>query len=297
MAQWTGRSRGSLFGYKIFIFFLKNFHIRLAYFILIFVAAYYFVTANKKGIRFYFKKVHKYSSLKVFFKIYKNFYVFGQVIVDKVAILAGFSNKFTFNFDGEEYLHQMAREKTGGVLIGAHVGNWEVAGQLLERIDTRVNIVMFDGENPVLKSFMDDVLVKKNINIIFIKKDDFSHLYAISDALKNKEIIALHGDRFLPGTNNASVKFFGMDAEFPTGPLYLASKYKVPVTYVSAMKETATHYHFFATPLKQFKYPGNLKNRKNDMKIMIMDYVAELERVVKKYPLQWFNYYQFWKTG
>ena len=27
----------------------------------------------------------------------------------------------------------------------------------------------------------------------------------------------------------------------------------------------------------------------------VKEYVAELERITRKYPLQWHNYYNFWK--
>jgi len=29
---------------------------------------------------------------------------------------------------------------------------------------------------------------------------------------------------------------------------------------------------------------------------MVDDYVKEMEKIVKAYPLQWFNFYYFWKT-
>ncbi len=295
MARWDGRTRGGILGYKIFIWILKYTNIRLAYFVLYFVALWYFITLDKKPTRFYFRKILGYSRLKTFFSIYRNYYVFGQVLIDKIAILAGFTKKFTFRFEGEEYLHQMAEENTGGVLIGSHLGNWEIAGQLLERIDTTVHILMFDGMQQQIKDLMNKVIDKKNIGLILIKKNDSSHLIQIAEALKRKEIIAMHGDRFLPGTKTVTTKFLGREAELPTGPFYLASKYNVPVVYVSAMKEKTTHYHFYATKPKYFKYPANIKTREAELKAMVDDYVKKMEKMVLDYPLQWFNFYYFWK--
>ncbi len=296
MAEWDGRTRGGATGYKIFIWILKNTNIRLAYFVLYFVAFWYFLVMNKKPTFFYFRKVLKYSKIKSIISIYKNYYTFGQVLIDKIAVLAGFSSKFTFEFEGEEYLHQMAKENTGGILVGSHLGNWEIAGQLLERIDTKIHILMYDGMQQQIKDLMDEVVQKKNIDIILIKEGDGSYLIKIAEALKNKDIIAMHGDRYLPGTKTITTDFLGYKAKFPTGPFYLAGKYKVPVVYVSAMKEKTTHYHFFATKPKYFKYPTNLKTRDAELKIMVDDYVNEMEKVIKQYPLQWFNFYKFWET-
>jgi len=297
MASWTGKTKGNVLGYKIFVLILKHLNIRVAYFVLYFVAFYYFLFTKKESIHYYFKEIHHYSPLRTTISVYKNFLVFGKILIDRVAILAGFSKKFSFTFQGEEYLHQMARDNTGGVLLGAHMGNWEIAGQLLQRIDTKVNIVMFDGEQQNIKNYIDSVVSEKKIGIIFIQKDNFNYLKEIDQALKNKEMIAIHGDRVLPGSSNTvTCNFMGKPADFPTGPMYLASKYQVPVTYVSAIKETTTHYHFYATEPKIFPYPAKLSQRKVMLQQMLTDYVKNLEKMLWQYPLQWFNYYHFWKT-
>ncbi len=152
---------------------------------------------------------------------------------------------------------------------------------------------MYDGEQQNIKEYMDNVLEKK-IHIIYIRNDDFSYLYEITNALKNKEIIAIHGDRYLPGSSRITCKFMGEDAQVPTGPFYLAAKYNVPVINVAAVKKKATHYDFFATPPKTYPYPSKLKERKKDLRIMVEDYIAFQEKVLKNNSLQWFNYYQFW---
>ena len=40
-AEWQGKSRGTVLGYKIFVFFMKTLGIRAAYFIFYFVAFYF----------------------------------------------------------------------------------------------------------------------------------------------------------------------------------------------------------------------------------------------------------------
>ena len=66
-------------------------------------------------------------------------------------------------------LHAMSEEGKGGVLIGAHMGNWEIAGQLLERIKTPVNIVMLEAEHERIKRILDEVMVNKCIRVILQK--------------------------------------------------------------------------------------------------------------------------------
>ena len=227
--------------------------------------------------------------------VFKNFYRLGQVLLDKVALLAGFSKKFTFNFEGEEYLREMAQNE-GGFLIGAHVGNWEIAGQLLERIETRVHIVMLEAEHQRIKILLDDVMTEKSMNIISIK-DDYSHLFEIKKALDNNELVAIHGDRYVEGSKTITGKLLGKEALFPYGPFFLPMKYRKPVTFVSAIKETDTHYHFFATKPQTYNASREKLKNEEELKNILADYTAELERILKIAPEQWFNYYYFWQDS
>jgi len=294
MASWKGKTRGGIAGYRFFIFLLKYPGLRFSYFFLRFVVLYYvfFVSKARKPILHYFNFILGYSKIKSVKYLFKNFYKLGQVLLDKVAMLAGFSDKFTFDFEGEEYLHQMATDE-GGFLIGAHIGNWEIAGQLLERIDTKVHIVMLEAEHEKIKALLDDIMTRKSMNIIPMK-DDMSHLIKINEALKKKELIAIHGDRFIEGNKTITGKLLGHDAEFPYGPFYMALKYNRPVTFVSAAKETNTHYHFYATDPVKFDVTREKEIFKKQIRQLLNFYTIEMERILKKYPEQWFNYYYFW---
>jgi len=294
MSSWKGKTRGGLAGYRIFLFLLKNFGIKAAYALLYLVAPYFilFVPKARKPMYYYFNTIMGFGFLKTIKYLFINNLTFGKVIIDKVVMMAELSNKFTFNFDGEVYLHEMAK-KDGGLIIGAHVGNWEIAGHLLDRIETPVHIVMLEAEHQKIKSLLDNVMTKKSMNIITIQ-DDMSHLFQIKNALLNNEIVAIHGDRFLPKTKTMMCNLMGKDAEFPTGPFYIAMKYKKPVTYVSSVKESNSHYHFTATKPKLYPNSNKISERNSMLKQMLVDYTKNLEETLHKNPEQWFNYYYFW---
>lgn len=293
MASWSGKSRGGALGYQFLILTLKYTHISVAYFILRFVAVYFLIFSNKKSLNFYFQQILRMGKVRTLINIYKNYNLLGQVILDKITILSGNIGSFTFELEGEQHLQKIASDKKGGLLIGAHMGNWEIAGPFLERLGTKINVLMLEAEHKKIKQMLDNVQVENNINIIPIK-DDQSHLFRIADAFKNNEFVAMHSDRFLPGTSTTMVDFLGKPARFPVGPLYLASKHRVPVSFVFTMKDSPRHYHFYATPGKVYPYPSKLKTRKAELKNMVLEYVQALEEILKKYPLQWFNYHPFW---
>ncbi|MBY0424582.1 MAG: lipid A biosynthesis acyltransferase [Cytophagales bacterium] len=297
MSTWKGKSEGNVLGFKIFVFLLNVGGVPAAYLLLRFVAGYYFLFSwsSSKHTWYFFRKRLGYGWFKSVVSLYQNYYVFGQTLIDKVVMMAGVKNKFTFQSEGEEYLFEMAKSQTGGILISAHLGNWEIAGYLLKKLEHTVNLVMFDAEHEKIKDYMANVMKeRKNMKIIVVK-EDMSHVYAINNALANKEILCMHGDRFVEGGKPVLVSLFGEEAYFPTGPFFLAARYNVPLSYVFALKDSSTHYHFYATKPKTYNLDrASLKNS-DTVKILLTDYVAEFEKIVRKYPLQWFNYYDFWK--
>jgi predicted LPLAT superfamily acyltransferase len=291
MPSWEGKSKGNKLGYSIFIGILRYGGVLPAYLLLKFVAAYYFLFSysSSRPIFQYFHTKVGYGWWRSLRSLYRNYYVFGQVLIDKVVVMSGIPNKFTFEFEGEEYLREITTSGRGGIMLSAHLGNWEVAGHLFTRLKTRINIVMFDGEHERIKRYLSSVTGERNVNIIVIK-DDLSHIYAINDALSNQELVCMHADRFLEGNKTVQVPFLGHDARFPVGPFLLAATFRVPVSMVFAFKETSTHYHLYATPPKE--YPGH---RRQGVELAVQDFVQELEKMIKQYPEQWFNYYDFWE--
>jgi predicted LPLAT superfamily acyltransferase len=293
MRAWQGKTRGGVAGYRIFVWTLKTLGISFAYFLLIFVITYYLVASRKAFLttfRFY-HRVLTYGFTKSLVSVCRNYYIFGQVLIDKIAVLAGLQNNFTFDFEGEEYLRMM---NDGGLLISGHVGNWEIAGQLLNRLEKNINILLFDAEHERIKGYLSEVLTGRSVRFIIIR-EDFSHLHEIREALARKEIIAMHGDRFMEGNKTIVVDFLGHPAPFPVGPVHLAARFGVPVSYVFAMKEKRNHYHFFATPLQVIQQSNNLGKRDEIFTLAVREYVRAFEQAVLKFPLQWFNYYDFWK--
>ncbi len=292
MPRWQGKSKGTPLGYKIFIFVCRNFGVLPAYFILRFVAFYYllFSWSTSRHTYHYFRNRHGYGVLKACLSIYRNYFIFGQTLLDKVVVMADIDNKFSYDFDGEDNLREIVKGGKGGILLSAHVGNWEAAGHLLRRLETPINVVMYDGEHEQIKAYLESVTGGRNVNIILIKTD-MSHVYAMGEALQKNELICLHADRFLEGNKTILKTFLGEDAHFPLGPFLLSSSFRVPVSIVFAFKESRTHYHFYGSSLV---IRGDTESKADFMDRLLAEFIQQLQQKVKLYPEQWFNYYNFW---
>lgn len=286
MSKWDGKSRGTVVGYKIFLFFIRVLGVKAAYAILYFVSNYYFLFAGKHResiIRFYTQTLG-YSKKDAIRICRKNFFIFGQTLIDRAAFLVGKGDSFTFSFENETVLHQLKQNGKGGLLLSAHVGNWETAGNLLrKRVSADINVVMLDAEIEQIKKLLEGHTGGSRFKMIPIK-DDMSHVIRIHNALANNELVAMHADRFLEGAKNLELEFFGRKAKFPLGPFLIASKFDAPVSFVFAMKGKNFHYSLSATlPITGKLQPQEIAKL----------YILELEKKVRQYPDQWFNYFEF----
>ena len=289
MAEWKGKSKGTVNGYKEFIFLIKNLGLNAAYSLLVFVSLYYYVSNAKqtKIIYSYFREKHHQSVFRSLISTYRNNFVFGQTLIDKVAIAAGLEHKFTYQFDGIDNIRQLAKDESAGIMISAHVGNFELAQHFMGEFEKKIHLVTTDEERAAIKSLLDNVMAKPRVEFIIVK-NDMSHIFDIHKIIEQKQIICFTGDRFFPNTKTLEEKLLGESAQFPAGPFLLSSRLNTPVLFVYVMREPNRHYHLYARK-------AEFKNR--DAESLLQSYTQSMEKMLAKYPLQWFNYYDFWKKG
>ena len=96
--------------------------------------------------------------------------------------------------------------------------------------------------------------------------------------------MCMQGDRYLSKKSSVRVHLLGEDALLAMGPTLMASKFKTPVVFYFAMRERGLKYRFV------FRVVESGLSQSELMDI----YVEELTKVVKRYPQQWFNFFDVW---
>lgn len=285
MSSWTGKSRGSLLGYQIVVFSLKALGLKATYVLLRFISFYYFLFAGapKKHITAFYKQRMGFTPKMALKACRQNFNLLAQSLLDKVALSVGLADKISYSQVGENGLIELAKSGKGGILLSAHVGNWAIAGNLLKGLDVKVNVLLVENEDENLKAFLKSQHKTPQFKTIVIH-ENLSHLVDIYKALKAGEFVCINADRFLPGNKTFKMNFLNGQAHFPEGVFTLISKLRAQYAVVFAVKESTFKYHFTSTRPKA----------NSDPQLIAQEYVDELEKVIRKNPEQWFNYYDFY---
>jgi predicted LPLAT superfamily acyltransferase len=296
--RWTGRTRGGLVGNWIFVTVVRWLGLHCAYVLLVPVAAYFLVAARaaRRASEQYRRRIDPAGGswpAKMLWA-FRHFYAFGQILLDRVAIIGGLAGRFRFQFEGEEHLVAALAGGRGAILLSAHCGNWEAAAHLLERVSPRVNVVAYEGEVAHVRRYFDKVLKDRSFSLIVVDGSAEASL-AIMAALARGEVVALHGDRLPAGSeaHGVAVDFLGAPARLPAGPYLLAALSGAPLVQVFAMREAAYRYHFRAFPPEHLTL-AERPRRPEQLREWAGRFARRLEQQLREHPEQWHNFYDFW---
>lgn len=287
--QWDGKSRGGRFGYQFFVYTIRLLGIRCAYCFLAFIVIYFIPFAPKatKAIWKYNRQIRGLGVWASIKELYCHYYVFGQTLIDRVAMKGGLADKYHYAFDNYDRFLEILNSGQGVVMIGAHIGCWEAGAGFFGSYGKNINIVMLDAEHKQIKEVLDENADKENnYKIIPLNKDIIEAMLQIKIALNNGEYICFNGDRYMAKEHVATIDFFGTHAMFPMGLFKIAAKCRVPIVFYYSMREPDCTYRFM--------FEEAVIDRKTTPEMILEQYAHSLEKVVRKYPRQWFNFYDFW---
>lgn len=288
--KWVGTTYGNSLMHKWLIALLRVIDIRIIYiFTYVFVIPPFIFRPGFKCIYRYFRERWGFGPTKAFIKTYLNHCMFSQVVIDRFAMYSG--KHFQFEIDGNEFFGELANKPDPFILFSSHVGNYEIAGYTLVSEKKPFNALVFWGEKQSVMENRSNMFSDKNIRMISIK-EDMSHLFSINNALQHGEIVSMPADRIFGSQKYVVENLLGAEVRLPLGPFSVATMRGIDVLAVNVMKHSTKVYTIYVTPLSYDKQ----KPRAKQIEQLAHNYIKELERILKLYPTQWYNYYDFWKS-
>ena len=112
-----------------------------------------------------------------------NYYRLGQILIDKVAIGNGKVNQYQFKFEQYPEFLQLLNSEQGVIMIGAHVGNWEIGVPFFDDYGKKINIVMYDAEHRRIKEILEKNGQDREFKIIPVNEDNLTHVFRITEAI------------------------------------------------------------------------------------------------------------------
>ena len=300
MAEWRKiPEAGTVFGIRVLVLVAHTFGRRIAGWCLYLVALYYAIIRGtaRRSSRDYLQRVGESAT---FANIVRHLHTFAQVSLDRLFFLTGRWESFRFEQRNHDLLVKAARSGRGVLLLGAHLGSFEVMRCRAKEVGLPINVVVdfsnAERINAVLRTLAPDVETR----LISIADDSLAAMLAVRAAIDRGELVAILGDRppstevAKPGAGRVVMsQFLGADAAFPAGPWLLAHTLRCPVYFVAGVytrpNHYALHFEFLADEVRLDRH-----ERAAALTRYSQTYASMLETYARSAPMNWFNFFDFW---
>lgn len=287
--KWAGTTMGNEWMHETLIKILRHVDVRIIYiFTFLFVIPVCIVMLpSKKTAYRYFRQRQGFGRFHSAWATYKNHCLFATNVIDKFAMYAG--KKFDVKMEGFEQFKELDSREEGLVQLSSHIGNFEIAGYSLSTERKTMHALVFGGEKASVMRERDKKLETHRISLI-PTREDMSHIFEMNNALSNGDIVSMPGDRIVGSTKTVDVNLLGAKAKLPIGPFLTPTMRGLDAIAINVMKTSAKSYTIYFNKLEY----DHTANRNEKIRQLAEKYTLELEKMLKQYPEQWYNFYEFW---
>lgn len=300
MSRWSSRSLGSRFQYAVFYALIRFAGRRCAYTLLFFVVTWYTfrpsVRARSKAYRE--RRFPGSGFWAMLLHAWRLQWNFGLTLVDRAT--AGILGDFAFDHAAKERLRALeeegenGEERRGLILLSAHIGCWQLSPYVLTgHTEKAVSVLVYREEGDIDRHVFEHTQTLPPFAMI---RPDDGPLATVSlmANLRKGGMLCMMGDRLL-GDDDPAVEasFFGRAIRLPYLPYRLASATGATVAICFALRTGPGRGTLFVSEV--LRVAEGRGNNPEAYREHAWAFAAAMERFARKYPYQFFNFYNLWE--
>ncbi len=200
--------------------------------------------------------------------------------------------KSNVKIDHLEYLNEVLQKGKGGIIVSAHLGNWEMGGAVLPSIGFPLSVVALAHKDPRVNALFNAQREAFGAQVI---QADTTGVRRIIEHLGKNKLVAILAERDF-GENGVRMNFWGREALIPKGAAFFSMKTGAPIVPVFFIRSSYDHFQINIYPPLQ---PPSLPDGKITQEAMvayIQKYLTIIEDEIRKNPSQWLLFREFWKS-
>ena len=199
-----------------------------------------------------------------------------QFIKDKVRI------------EGIEHLDRVLAEGKGGVVITAHIGNWELGAVLLSVLGYPLMAIALPHKERLVNDLFNDQRETKGVTVVPTN----GALRRCIKQLRSNKLVALVADRDF-GEHGIVMDFLGRKMLVPKGPAMFSLKTGAPILPMFLVRGGDGTFLFSC--LEPIYPPERNRGKAEDgvMEELMARYMPVIEEKILAYPSQWLLFREF----
>ena len=225
----------------------------------------------------------------------RHLYSFSVNVYDRMVAWGGGFESFEHDHRGSEHLFRLAESGQGGILLGAHIGSFDMPRILAGQYGVVLNVLMYTEHGERITSFFERLDPSSKMRVLSIDPSTAQTGFAIKACIDRGEFVAILADRVPPGSKEQveTVPFLGRPARFPLSPFLLACTLGCPLLTSMCVRTGDSRYETVVEVLTEGEVIPR-RERRERARELLGSYVVTLESYCRRWPLQWFNFYDYW---
>jgi predicted LPLAT superfamily acyltransferase len=223
---------------------------------------------------------------------FRHYHTFAATILDRLCLLAGRHDGFELDVHGEAHLREAIRQGQGCLLVGAHLGSFEMLRALgVRQAGLTIKALMYSDNAQKFNRVAAALNPQLAADVIHVGTLD--SLLGVQEHLARGHPLALLGDRVVGDAKRVRCDFLGAPADFSSAPWLLASALKVPVVLFFCLHRGDRQYAIHFEPMAD-RIALDRRQRDADIRHWAQRYADRLAHHCRRAPFNWFNFYDFW---
>jgi hypothetical protein len=218
---------------------------------------------------------------------------FASTIHDRIYLLNDRFDLFDIEIIGAEALHAALAQQPGALLIGAHLGSFEVLRAVGRgQAGLKVAMLMYEENARKINATLAAINPAANDDIIPLGRLD--SLLQASEKLEQGYLVGMLADRGLGDDPTVDCEFLGKMAPLPLGPFRTAAMLRRPVFFMTGLYLGGNRYRIHFEPLADFSATPR-GQRDAAIRAAMHAYAGRLTHFCRVAPYNWFNFFDFWQ--
>ena len=227
--------------------------------------------------------------------LYRHYLWFASTILDRVYFLQGRFDLFWITVHGLDALDRALAKGHGCLLLGSHLGSFEVVRAVgLSRRQIEVRVLMDEQNAPLIRGVIQELNPAVADTVIQVGGPDT--MLQVQECLDRGGVVGIMGDRLMSDDQSVLCTLFGRPARFPTGSMRLAHVVRTPVVLFFGLYRGANRYDVHLELLSESVRLSH-EHRADDLQQWTQRYADRLEFYCRQTPDNWFNFYEFWNES
>ena len=262
------------------------------------IAGGYFVLFPKRtalSARFYQALYPDRSRFYHYWCAWRQFRNFTSVFLDRHLLESDGSIRNTF--EGRHHLLKALEEKTGGILMMTHLGNWEVGARLLRRAIPELRLMLYVGQRvkDQIEKLQKEDLAASGIRVLAVDQEGGSAFDLVEGIafLRSGGFVSMAGDMiWRPDQRAVKARFLNHWVQLPEAPHMLALAAGVPLFVFFASAKGRQAYHFSVSPPIYGKAESRA-GRSEAIQRSVQAYADLIEGHLRCFPFEWYHFKPF----